>query len=126
MANACQVQPRWRRSWAVRIASTTANRKLSIRNVALLESSVVRARTPNTQSITVLTDQPVAYLDPGASPDKPKAGYDLALAVLDFSNPGFAVGELDPAVKVALNSDGLIVTQDYGAAVVRLTSVKKQ
>ena len=83
-------------------------------------------KRPNTQSITVLTDQPVAYLDPGASPDKPKAGYDLALAVLDFSNPGFAIGELDPAVKVALNADGLIVTQDYGAAVVRLTSVKKQ
>ena len=83
-------------------------------------------KRPNSQAITLLTDEPVAYLDPGAAKDKPKEGYDLALVILDFSTPGFAVGELDPAVKVALNSTGMIVTQDYGAAVVKLTSVKKQ
>ena len=83
-------------------------------------------RRPNTQAITLLTDEPIAYLDPGGAKDKPKEGYDLALVILDFSTPGFAVGELDPAVKVMINSSGMIVTQDYGAAVVRLTSVKKQ
>ena len=45
-------------------------------------------KRPNTQAITLLTDEPVAYLDPGADTNKPKEGYDLALAILDFSTPG--------------------------------------
>lgn len=77
------------------------------------------------RTITLLTDEPVAYLDPTVK-DKPKEGYDLALAKLDFSTPGFAVGELDPAVKVSINSSGSIVTQEYGAAAVKLTSVVKK
>jgi hypothetical protein len=83
-------------------------------------------KRPNSQSITMLTDEPVAYLDPGNATNKPKEGYDLALAILDFSAPGFAIGELDPAVKVTMNPAGSIITEDYGAAVVRLTSVTKK
>ena len=58
--------------------------------------------------------------------DKPTEGYDLTLAILDFSTPGFAVGELDPAVKVGLNSTGMIVTQEYGGPPLMLTSVEKK
>ena len=77
------------------------------------------------QTITLLTAEPLAYLDPGLK-DKPKEGYGLALAKLDFSPPGFAIGELDPAVKITINSAGMIETQEYGAAIVRLTNVERK
>jgi len=83
-------------------------------------------RRPNSQSITVLMDEPVAYLDPGTAKDRPKEGFDLAFATLDFSTVGFGVGELDPAVKLSVNPSGMIVTETYGAARVRLTSVEKK
>src|SRR4029079_18488783 len=51
------------------------------------------------RTITLLTAEAIAYLNPGDIKDKPKEGYDLAWVRLDFSTPGFAVGEVDPAVK---------------------------
>jgi len=76
------------------------------------------------QTIVMLTAEPIAALTTAANP--PKAGFDLALVSLDFSTPGFAVGEVDPAVKVTTNSDGLIVTESHGAAFVRLSDVEKK
>jgi hypothetical protein len=78
------------------------------------------------QTITLLADEPLGYLDSGGTADKPTEGYDLTLAILDFSTPGFAVGELNPAVKVGLNSTGMIVTQEYGGPPLMLTSVEKK
>jgi hypothetical protein len=76
------------------------------------------------RTIILLADEPLAFLNPDSG--KSKEGFDLALARLDFSTPGFAVGQLDPAAKVGLNSSGLIETQDFGGVRVRLTSVEKK
>jgi hypothetical protein len=100
------------------VGSMTDGKKTSVLKYAY--------KRPNSQSITLLSDEPVAYLDPGVVKDKPKAGYDFALAILDFSTPGFGVGELDPAVKVSLTPAGMIVTQSYGATRVRLTMIEKK
>jgi hypothetical protein len=78
------------------------------------------------RTIALVADVPLAFLDSGTAADKSKEGFDFTLASLDFSLPGFAAGELDPAVKLGVNSAGLIVTQEYGAAVVRLAEVREQ
>ena len=76
--------------------------------------------------ITVMTDTPIAYLDAGTVEQKPKAGYDLGLVLLDLSNPAKGTGELAPAAKVKLNEAGAVVTEDYGAEAVMLTNVQKK
>ena len=75
--------------------------------------------------ITVATAKAIYYIG-GREPDaKPKEGYDLALAlmVLDANDTGD--GELAPAVKLKLDANGAIVTEDYGKEVVRLVKVAK-
>jgi hypothetical protein len=71
--------------------------------------------------ITVISPSPIAYLGAGLPNAKPKAGFDLGLALLDLPTTGTGAGELAPAAKVKLNDAGAIETQDYGADVVRLT-----
>lgn len=77
--------------------------------------------------ITVISPSPLGYLSEGLSHEKPRAGFDLALALLDLPNTGTGTGELAPAAKVKLSGAGAIETEDYGAEVVRLTDahVKK-
>jgi hypothetical protein len=76
--------------------------------------------------ITLITDTPIAYLSAGTAELKPKAGYDLGLVLLDLSNPGKGTGELAPAARVKLNEAGAVVTEDYGAEVVRLSDVQRR
>jgi hypothetical protein len=76
--------------------------------------------------ITLVTAQPIHFVG-GDLPDaKPKAGYDLGLVLLDVdpSKPGH--GEVAPAAKVRVDAQNAIVTEDYGADVVRLSNVVRQ
>jgi len=73
--------------------------------------------------ITVVSPSPIVHLGSAGADAKPKAGFDLALALLDLPSSGSGTGELAPAAKVKLNDAGAIETQDYGADVVRLTDV---
>jgi hypothetical protein len=75
--------------------------------------------------ITVATAEPIRYLG-GAAPDaKPKEGYYFALAFLILDGADKGDGELAPAAKVKMNDQGAIVTDDYGAEVVRLINIAK-
>jgi len=76
--------------------------------------------------ITVVAAEPILYVGIGTPENKPKAGYDLALAVFDVdpSHPG--QGELAPAAKVRVDAQNAIVTEDYGAEAVRLSNVTKK
>jgi hypothetical protein len=75
--------------------------------------------------ITVVTAQPILFLG-GAAPDaKPKAGFDLALALLILDGNNAGDGELAPAAKVKMNETGAIVTDEYGSEVIRLTGIAK-
>ncbi len=74
--------------------------------------------------ITIIAPTPIAYLGAGLPEAKSKAGFDLAMALLEFKDSGAGSGELAPAVTVRLNDTGAIQTQDYGAEMVRLTNVQ--
>jgi hypothetical protein len=72
--------------------------------------------------ITVVTAEPIYFVGGGLPEAKPKAGYDLGLVLLDLSStPGH--GEAAPAAKVKVDAQNAIVTEDYGADVVRLSNV---
>jgi hypothetical protein len=75
--------------------------------------------------ITVVTAEPILHLGGDAPGAKPKAGYDLALALLVLDAADSGTGELAPAVTLMVNEAGSIVTHDYGTEVVRLVDVKK-
>ena len=86
----------------------------------------VYRRPQSLSRIALLANEPLAFLDPGAGQDKSTSGFDFTLVTMDFSLPGFGSGEIDPAVKIAVNSNGQIETREYGAVVVRLNDVRKK
>jgi len=75
--------------------------------------------------ITLVTAQPIHYVGGNAPNAKPKAGYDLGLVLLQVGASS-GTGEVAPAAKVKVDDKGAIVTEDYGADVVRLTNITKK
>ena len=76
--------------------------------------------------ITLVTAQPIHFVG-GDLPDaKPKAGYDLGLVLLEVGSSGPGHGEVAPAAKVRVDAQKAIVSNDYGAEVVRLSNVVRQ
>lgn len=75
--------------------------------------------------ITVVAAEPILYLG-GTAPDaKPKEGFNFAIAFLILDGSDRGDGELAPATKVKMNDQGAIVTDEYGAEVIRLVSVAR-
>jgi len=75
--------------------------------------------------VTVISDKPIGFLGEKLPNPKPKAGYDLAFALLNLPASGKGSGELGPAVKVKVDA-GAVVTEDYGAEVVTLIDIEKK
>jgi hypothetical protein len=75
--------------------------------------------------ITVIAAAPIAFVGAAAPDAKPRDGFDLALALLMLDDHDTGDGELAPAAKVKANAEGAIVTEEYGQAVVHLTSISK-
>lgn len=75
--------------------------------------------------ITVVTAQPLYFIGGAEKNAKPKAGYDLGLALLVLDGNDAGDGELAPAVRVKVDN-GAIVTDDYGSEKVRLVKVARQ
>jgi hypothetical protein len=75
--------------------------------------------------VTVVAPTPIAYLGAGLPEAKPKAGFDLSLAILEIKESGPGTGELVPAATVKFDPNGGgIQTQDYGAEHVLLSNVQ--
>lgn len=75
--------------------------------------------------ITVLTAAPIMFVG-GSAPDaKSRDSFDLGLALLVLDAADTGEGELSPAAKIKTNSDGAIVTEDYGREVIHLTGISK-
>jgi hypothetical protein len=120
---------------AVRKGGTAARDLLASRkDVGAIE--VGSAKTPikyaysrstgSGQLITVVTAVPIHFVG-GDLPDaKPKAGYDFGLVLFDVDASKGGSGEVAPAAKIAVDDKGAIVTQDYGAEVVRLSNVVRR
>ena len=74
--------------------------------------------------VTAIAPTPIAHLGAGV-PDAPsKAGFDLAIALLDLKETGDGSGELVPAGTAKITDTGAIQTLDYASGTVRLTNVK--
>ena len=73
--------------------------------------------------ITVITDSPIAYLGAGLPGAPATKGFDLGLVLLNVPLWGPGNGELAPAATVRMDEQGALVTDDYGAEVVRLSEV---
>jgi hypothetical protein len=85
------------------------------------------ARTTGTgRLITLVTAEPIGFIGGNRFDAKPKEGYDLGLVLLDVdpSKPGH--GEVAPAAKVKVDAQKAIVTEDYGAEVMRLTNIVRK
>jgi hypothetical protein len=74
--------------------------------------------------VTVVAPAPIVKLGAGLPNAQSKAGFDLALAVLEVKDAGAGSGELAPAAKVKLNDAGALQTEDYGSAAVMLSNVR--
>lgn len=75
--------------------------------------------------ITVVTAKPIHFVGGAEANAKPKAGYDLGLALLVLNAQDTGSGEVAPAVKIKVDDKGAVVTDDYGSEVVRLVNVAK-
>jgi hypothetical protein len=85
-----------------------------------------RARsTGSGRLITVVTAEPVLHIGAGLPDANPKAGYDLAVALLILDANGAGHGELAPAAQVKANESGALVISDYGAAKVWLKGIAR-
>jgi hypothetical protein len=76
--------------------------------------------------VTVATAVPVLHLGGNEPSAKPKAGYDMALALLVLDANDKGTGEFAPAVKVKVNENGALVTEDYGSDVIRIADASKK
>jgi hypothetical protein len=74
--------------------------------------------------LTILTDQPLAFVGAAAPGAKPKEGYDFAVIDIEVDAKGNGSGTLSPAAKLKIGPGGFVV-EDYSGEVVRLTAVKK-
>ena len=74
--------------------------------------------------LTIITDQPLAFVGAAAPGAKPKEGYDFAVIDIEVDAKGSGSGTLSPAAKLKTGPGGFVV-EDYSGEVVRLTAVKK-
>jgi len=76
--------------------------------------------------VTVVTAQPIHYVMVGMSGDKPKADFQLGVALLILDSNDKGDGEINPAAKIKADAAaGSIVIDDYGAVKVWLKNVAK-
>ena len=86
--------------------------------------TIERATGGDGRLLTILTDQPLAFVGAGMPGAKPREGYDFAVIDIEVDGKGNGSGSVAPAAKIKMNQDAFVV-EDYGAEAVRLTAVKK-
>ncbi len=64
--------------------------------------------------VTVVTAKPILFLGAALPNPKPKAGFDLGVALLVLDANGAGDGEFAPAAKVGTNEAGAVVISDDG------------
>ena len=80
--------------------------------------------TSNGRLLTIVTDQPLAFVGAGVPGAKAKEGYDFAVIDIEVDAKGSGSGTLAPAAKIRMNQDAFVV-EDFGVEAVRLTAVTK-
>ena len=72
--------------------------------------------------LTIVTDQPIAFLGAGLPGAKAKEGYDFAIIDIEVDAKGSGSGTVSPAAKVTVKQ-GVFVVEDYASELVKLTGV---
>jgi hypothetical protein len=76
--------------------------------------------------LTIVSDMPMAHIG-GDMPDaKPKEGFDFTFALIILDDNGEGRGEIAPATKLKLRSDGALTTEDYGAKTIWLHNISRK
>ncbi len=76
--------------------------------------------------VTLVTSEPILFMGSGLLNATPRTGYDLGVVLLDLNVLGSGQGEMAPAATVRIDTQNAVVTDDYGAEVVRLAKVSRQ
>jgi len=84
----------------------------------------VERATDKGRLLTIVADQPVAFVGAGLPGAKAKEGYDFAVIDLEVDAAGSGSGTLAPAAKITVKQ-GAFVVEDYSSELVRLAGVKK-
>jgi hypothetical protein len=80
--------------------------------------------TASGRLVTIVTAEPILFLGAGLPEARPRAGYDVAVAILDLNASG-GFGELAPAAKLGLDDGGALHITDYGDTVIWLKELSK-
>jgi hypothetical protein len=109
----------------LRSKSDAGTLQLGARPAGTIKYVYARA-TSGGRLLTIITADPVRLLGSGLPDAKPTAGYDLGLVLLELPASGPGKGEMVPAAKVKVDSQGAIVTEDYSGETVQLSEVVKK
>jgi hypothetical protein len=97
--------------------------------LAKRETPIRYAREQTTEkgrTITLVTDKPVFFIGGGAGDPKSRAGFEVAVLVLNVDATGTGDGLLVAAARVKPGPDeGTVVVDDYAEAPITLTNVRR-
>lgn len=85
----------------------------------------VRRPTPGGDLVTVVTSQPILFLGAGVPGAPPRAGFELAVAILEVTPDQRGVGEFAPAAKVGMGATGALLIEDYAGPVLWLNGIAR-
>lgn len=91
---------------------------------AITTRMTIERQTDKGRMLTMVTDQPIAFLGAGLPGAKAKDGYDFGIVDIVVDARGSGVGAVSPAAKVTVR-EGTFVVEDYASEPVRLTGVSK-
>jgi len=80
---------------------------------------------PSGRLVTIVTAEPILFIGAGLPEAAPRAGYEVAVAMLELDG-GKVSGELVPAAKIGVDANGALLIEDYGATVVWLSGVTQK
>jgi len=75
---------------------------------------------PSGRLLTIVTAEPILFIGAGLPESAPRAGYEVAVAMLEIDGVKVS-GELVPAAKIGVDPNGAFLIDDYGATVVWLS-----
>jgi len=75
--------------------------------------------------ITLVTESPMFFVGGGSVDAKPRAGYEVAVLLLDVDSIGLGNGSMAPAARVRQGGSTGVQIDDYGDTPVKLATVRK-
>jgi hypothetical protein len=84
----------------------------------------IERTTDKGRLLTIVADQPIAFLGAGLPSAKPKENYDFAVLDIEVDKAGSGTGTFAPAAKITVKQ-GAFIVEDYAAELVKLTNVRK-